>query len=187
MDPVTNLGHAFDIGHAVLRNVGSDAWSNQSPCTEWKARDVANHMIGGAKMLTGAVKGAGMDPAALAGDLAGSDPAASYKAATDEAMTALRGDPGFVGRTVKLPFGEMPGAVVAGLFTTDHFTHAWDVAKATGQNTDLDPQMAQALLGVAKQTIGPDLRHPGVFGPEQPARADSPNADQLAAYLGRTV
>ena len=38
--------------------------------------------------------------------------------------------------------GALPGlgGAVAAIFASDHFTHAWDLAKATGQSADLDPE-----------------------------------------------
>jgi uncharacterized protein (TIGR03086 family) len=77
--------------------------------------------------------------------------------------------------------------MVTGLFTTDAFTHAWDLAKATGQSTDLDPEMAEGVLAAVKQFVGPDMRKPGFFDVEKPAPATATAADRVAAYLGRDV
>jgi len=89
-----------------------------------------------------------------------------------------------------LPFGDMPGSAFVGIAATDTFTHGWDLAKATGQPTDLAPDLAAGLLGGVRTSIpdsfrGPDGKAP--FGAEQVAPAGSSNADQLAAFLGRTV
>ena len=92
-------------------------------------------------------------------------------------------------KMLTLPFGQMPGSAFVGLAATDTFTHGWDLAKATGQSTDLDPELAAQLLAGAKQAISPAFRgpEPKPFGPEQTAPAGATNADQLAAFLGRTV
>ncbi len=88
-----------------------------------------------------------------------------------------------------LPFGTMPGSAFMGLATTDTFVHAWDLAKSTGQSTDLDPTMAAALLAQSKAAIQDSFRGPegAPFGPEAEAPADASDADRLAAFLGRTV
>jgi uncharacterized protein (TIGR03086 family) len=91
---------------------------------------------------------------------------------------------------VNMPFGQMPGAAVLGLATTDTFQHTWDLAKATGRSTDIAPELAGALLGQAKQMIQPAFRgDDGVapFGAEQPCPDGASPADQLAAFLGRKV
>ena len=59
---------------------------------------------------------------------------------------------------MRLPFGELPGAGFMGLATTDTLTHAWDLAKATGQNTDLAPEPAERLLAGARTTISDAVR-----------------------------
>ncbi len=186
MDPITNLAAAFDIAQGVMSQVPADAWSAQSPCSDWDARGVVNHMIGGAKMVAASVSGQAIDMSTLGGDLAGDDPAGAYRASADAAIAAFTADPSVLGRPVKMPFGEMPGAAVASIFTNDHFTHAWDIAKASGQSTDLSPQLAEAVLAATKANLSPEVRS-GRFGPELTAPQGATAADQLAAFLGRQV
>jgi uncharacterized protein (TIGR03086 family) len=83
----------------------------------------------------------------------------------------------------------MPATALLGLATTDTFTHAWDLAKATGQDTDLAPEMAAQLLAASREAIQPAFRSEEgtIFGFEQEAPEGASNADQLAAFLGRTV
>jgi hypothetical protein len=49
------------------------------------------------------------------------------------------GADGALERMVLLAFGEFPGTVLLGLAATEQFTHGWDLARAIGQPTDLDP------------------------------------------------
>jgi uncharacterized protein (TIGR03086 family) len=80
-------------------------------------------------------------------------------------------------------------AAFMGLVVNDTFTHGWDLAKATGQSTDLNPELAVGILAQAKMSIPDTFRGPegAPFG----VAADCPDgacaADQLAAFLGRTV
>ena len=90
--------------------------------------------------------------------------------------------------TFKLPFGEIPGQVFIGMRTSDVLTHAWDLATATGQSTDLDPELAAEQLAAVHAFVGPQFRGPGMpFGDEQPCASERAPADQLAAFLGRKV
>jgi uncharacterized protein (TIGR03086 family) len=67
-------------------------------------------------------------------------------------------------------------------------THAWDLAAATDQPTDLDPELAAEQLVAVRASVGPDFRGPGKpFGDEQPCSSGRAPADQLAAFLGRKV
>ena len=93
-------------------------------------------------------------------------------------------------KTLRLPFAELPGGVFINIATIDTFTHGWDLARATGQPTDLDPELAAALLGFAQAFLsdamrGPDSASP--FGAQVEAPAGATPADQLAAFLGRQV
>ena len=187
MDPIANLAAACEVAHGVVKGVSADKWGAQSPCTEWDARAVANHMIGGLKMATASVAGKPFAHADIMGDLLGDSPAESYRKAADECVAAFKADPSVLGRPVKLPFGEMPGAAVAGLFTNDQFMHAWDLAKATGQSTDLSPALAAGVLDAVKSFVGPELRKPGFFDAEKPVPAGASKADEVAAFLGRNV
>lgn len=83
----------------------------------------------------------------------------------------------------------MPGAAVMGLSATDTFAHAWDLAKATGQSTDLNPELAAALLDQSRQAISANFRGPegAPFGAEQECPEGACNADRFAAFLGRSV
>lgn len=62
------------------------------------------------------------------------------------------------------------------------------LAAATGQSTDLDPELAVERLAAARALVGPQFRGPGKpFADEKPCPRERPPADQLAAFLGRTV
>jgi uncharacterized protein (TIGR03086 family) len=76
-----------------------------------------------------------------------------------------------------------------GLAITDTFVHTWDLAKATGQSTDLAPELAAVLLEQARASIQDSFRGPegAPFGAEQTAPEGASNADRLAAFLGRSV
>jgi uncharacterized protein (TIGR03086 family) len=91
-------------------------------------------------------------------------------------------------KTMKLPFGDVPGGVYVMIASTDMFTHAWDLAKATGQSTDLDPELAAQLLEFARVALHEEMRGPdGVapFGLEVRVDDGAPAADRLAAFMGR--
>lgn len=187
MDPISTLEQAFAAAAEVIGKVKPEQWANQSPCSEWDACGVLNHLIGGANMVEACVAGNEFDHASIAGDLGGSDPVASYKAASVAAVKAFRADPSVLGKPVKMPFGEMPGGAVAAIFILDHFGHAWDIAKATGQDTDLNPALAAGVLEQAKGIVTEGFRKPGFFDAATTAPAGACTADQLAAFLGRRV
>ena len=105
-----------------------------------------------------------------------------------KATRAAFGAPGAQERILKLRFGELPGAVFMRIATNDVFTDGWDPARATGQSTDLDPELAAELLAQARAFASDDFRGADGEAPfaapvEPPASASA--ADKLAASLGR--
>src|SRR5436305_1692860 len=77
--------------------------------------------------------------------------------------------PGALERTLNLPFGQMPGAQAIGFNIGDGLVHTWDLAKATGRDRTLDPEVCAAVLERVQQILTPEARsHSTAFGPEQP-------------------
>jgi len=185
------LEQAFAVSRGVLENVQANQMDDDTPCKSWKVRDLVNHIVGGVQWFGASMdSGDGSDATGdEIGDYTGGDYLAVFDDGAKNAVAAF-GKPGALEKTVTLPFGEFPGMAFMGLATTDTFTHAWDLAKATGQSTNLDPDLAAQLLVGAQAAIGdawrgPDKKAP--FGPKQDAPAGASPADQLAAFLGRKV
>ena len=181
------LQQAIESAKSVLANVTPDQLLLPTPCASWTVSGLINHMVGAHHFFAAGI--AGRPPAAGSDDYSAGDFVAAYNEAADSDLTGFSAD-GVMQKMFKLPFGEMPGAAFAGLAATDTFAHAWDLAKATGQSTDLAPELAAGLLAAAKASIpesfrGPEGRAP--FGPATTAPAGCTAADEFAAFLGRSV
>ena len=176
---------AVTTARGVLANVSQDQLHNSTPCESWDVSELINHMVGGNAFFQAGMNGT---PPPGPVDFAAGDFVTAYDAATAGTIEAF-GAEGALGRMVQMPFGEMPGAAVMGLATTDTFQHAWDLAKATGQDANLAPELAEALLSQAKQSIPDTFRGPegAPFGAQQECGEGASNADKLAAFLGRTA
>jgi uncharacterized protein (TIGR03086 family) len=181
------LETAIQSTRGVLADVRRDQLGLPTPCASWTVADVINHVVASQYFFASAMRGE--RPSAERPDFAAGDFLAAFDEGSAASVDAF-GSEGAMERTVHLPFGDMPGSVVVGLATTDTLTHGWDVARATGQPSDLASDVAAALLASLRTTLPPEVRGPdgqAPFGPEQQAPAGSNNADQLAAFLGRTV
>ncbi len=184
-----SLDRASSALSSVLANVPATAYESATPCESWDVRALINHAVGAVHFFANAA--AGTPPAADAErpDFTVGNPSEALSVGISNMKTAFAAD-GAMEATMKMPFGEMPGAMVAGLASTDMFTHAWDLAKATGQSTDLDPEFAEQLLTASKQRIQPGFRGENGKSPftaEREAPASATAADRLAAFLGRNV
>ncbi len=150
---------AVGVAKQVLAGVSAEQLDQPTPCATWDVRALINHIVGGSYWFAAATE-AGQAPAGdELPDFASGDFVASYEDGSSKAAAAF-GAPGAMEKTVKLPFGEYPGAGFMGLATIDTFTHSWDLAKATGQPADLDPELAAQLLEQSKTANSDAVRGP---------------------------
>jgi uncharacterized protein (TIGR03086 family) len=183
-----DLARACRSTSSILVAVTEADLAKPTPCAEWDVRALLEHVIGSADFFADVAElGACPDdkiwPTYPDEDL----PFAFSEHA--ERLEAAFAAPGAMDMPMTLPIGEVPGATCLAVATGEIFIHGWDVAKATGQRTGLDPIVATSLLESVwielcdKVRVGDDP----VFGPPQAAASDTPLSDQLAAYLGRAL
>jgi uncharacterized protein (TIGR03086 family) len=180
MNPLVAHQRAQETFALVLINVTSVQLSSSTPCPEWDVKALVDHVITGNQRV---VLRAGGQVAPLPQDLI-----AAHRTSAKQAQEIFAERQALT-RTYQISIGEVPGTVFIELRTTDLLTHAWDLAVATGQPTDLDPALAEYILTFSKQMMSrPALRGEGrPFGEEQPCGDERPAADRVAAFLGRTV
>lgn len=182
------LEQAIEAAKSVLAGVKADQLGASTPCASWKVSELVNHIVGGQHFFASMAKGESPSDAA-APDFSAGDFNASFAQAAAASVAAFQ-VPGTMDKVLNLPWGAMPGSAFVGLAAVDTFAHSWDLARATGQSTDLNPELAAELLVGSRAGIAPEFRGAdGVapFGPEQAAPAGASRADELAAFLGRTI
>jgi uncharacterized protein (TIGR03086 family) len=96
-------------------------------------------------------------------------------------------EPGALGRVVQMPFGEMDGAALAMFRVGDLVTHAWDLAQATGQDTNIAPDLCELVFPIFQGRLQGRDRAQTPFKDEVPVPAQAHAADRLAGYLGKPV
>ena len=182
------LARGLASTQSVLARVAPEQLDARTPCASWTVRDLINHIVGGTTFFAVTAETGG--PFAREGDppdFTTGDFVAAFAAGAARAVRAFKAE-GAMEKTMQLPFGELPGSVFVNIAAGDTFTHGWDLAKATGQSTDLDPELAAELLANARSLLNDSLRGPdgqAPFGPEREAPVGASPADRLAAFLGR--
>ncbi len=78
----------------------------------------------------------------FAGDQLGDDPLAAFERAHAAALTAVDEAPD---RDVHLSFGDTPRAEYTLQLAADHLVHAWDLARAVGEDDTLDAGAVEAV------------------------------------------
>ncbi|SRR5579883_2527 len=188
MDQIEMCQRTLEGAERMVASLRPEDLSKPTPCSEWNVRQLLDHMIGvNWRFAAGASGQPQVGAPALDSSPSGDDPAAAYAASARAAIAAWK-TPGALERTLNLPFGQIPGAQAIGFNIADQLVHTWDLAKATGRDRTLDPEVSAAVLERARQAMPAGARSPGgPFGPEQPCPADAPIHDRLAAFLGRQV
>jgi uncharacterized protein (TIGR03086 family) len=158
-----------------LDAVADDQWSDPTPCTDWDVRQLVDHVITIQRQIP---EGLGMS----VDD--GADAPATWKAIRDAALTALR-RPGVLEGTMRGMRGDdVPVEMALFPRLSDLMVHTWDLARATGGDERLSPEIAAIVL----ERLRPNdeaLRQSGSFGPkiDPPPGADA--QVELLCFVGR--
>jgi uncharacterized protein (TIGR03086 family) len=159
-----------------------------TPCPEYDVRTLIAHITGG--LTRTALVGEG-DPEALTRpSMAEGVPddgwPAAYRTAAARA-TAAWADDAKLDALVEVPWGKVPGRIALSGYVQEVLAHGWDLAQATGQPTEGDPELATWALAISRRILPPEIRgQEGVpFGPVVDVPADAGPYTQLAAWLGR--
>lgn len=168
-----------------VHGVRADQWSAGTPCAEWDVRTLVNHLVGEIRWAVPLF--AGMTIAEVGsrfdGDLLGEDPVAAWDAAAPAAIAAVQ-EPAAMDRIVHLSFGDFPGSEYTSQLVADLLVHGWDLAKATGQDERLDPELVAACAQwFADKADG--YREFGAVGPRVTVGPDADPQAVLLAEFGR--
>lgn len=161
---------------ALTRAVGD--WTSPAPVAGWTALDVVDHLVGWFPhfLASGGVE-------VPAGPAVADDPVAAWQhqAEAVQALLEARGEEEFThphAGTHRL------ADAVDRFYVADVFMHSWDLARASGQDVELDPEHAATLLA-GMQPIEELLRSSGQYGPAVPVADGAPVVDRLMAFVGR--
>ncbi|MEV4940236.1 TIGR03086 family metal-binding protein [Streptomyces zaomyceticus] len=184
VDGFTLLAEAHDYLLAAVRGVPAGAWGDATPCTEWTVRQVVNH--------------ARLDQQALVMQITGvtppSDPFEPVDAVADDPVAELAGvleaaaaawESGRGSESVATPMGPMPAGTGAAAAALDAGLHAWDIARATGQDLPLTEEMAEGLEDIASKLVDFVRDSFGKYAPPVAVPEGASRAERLLAFTGR--
>ena len=149
----------------------------QTPCAKYDVDQLTGHLAGSLVGLGGCV-GVQVTP---------DEDAEREDRIADLAQPVLEGwrRHGIDGM-VTLGHGELPAEVASRILSMELLVHAWDFARATGQELPANDGLSAYVLGLAKDgLIQPALRDGDNFADEVPVGADADPMAQLVAYTGR--
>jgi uncharacterized protein (TIGR03086 family) len=174
---------AFERKVAAVR---PEQWANQSPCKEWTARDVVDHIVAmhGYMLMPVSRK---LEPS--------DDPLIAFQEAR-HAVEDVLDDPVLALTEADTPTGRMTTeAHIDQVISDDLVLHGWDLARATDQDETMDPVDVERLwasTSAVPADVMQKFRTPGafgegveVFGPEVKLPPDAPLQDRLLGLIGR--
>lgn len=165
-DVLQDHRQACDGFSSAVRSV-SERWDAPSPCTEWDARGVVEHVIGFHDVLL-------LRPLDAKPNRPKDDPETRWAVTVDSLFSALS-RPGVL--------NEQRESLI-GVLTTDVLVHTWDLEKAIGVEVALDERLCQIGLERAlaneKQFEGSDM-----FGAPVPVSDTANVQDRLIGFFGR--
>ena len=183
MDSIQYRRALLNTGRIVV-GVRPEQLRLPTPCRDWDVRLLLNHIIGGNLMFAEVARGGRADATGDMDDHTLPDPGTNYIASADAVLAAWAA-PGAMERKVHMSFGDIPAPAAVSIHFLDIVVHGWDLARATGQDPTIEPDLAAEALDISHGLLSPELRATGVFGPEIPISEDNPLHDRLAAFMGR--
>ena len=166
-------------GFDAAVKASDDKWDLQSPCEQWKARDVVSHIVEGHRSVIANVRGGESKPVG-----ADEDVTRAWEDSS-RAIDEITGDPGALAMEIDGPVGKMSAEQIISQFVTmDLLVHTWDLARAVGADERLDEDSVRSAYEALKP-MDAMIRQPGVFGPKL---GPPPGADvqtEFLYFLGR--
>lgn len=167
----------FDARLAAVRD-----WSAPTPDADWDITRLVRHVIEEQQWVPPLL--AGRRVAEVTPDIVplGDDLVAEWKHYSAAATAAWAStDPD---TTVHLSYGTVPLEPYLRQQTADVTVHAWDLARATGSDETLDPELVSAVWSDldAQRDM---LAESGLFADPVPVPDDAPLQDRLIALTGR--
>ena len=187
-NPVELFGKATSGVTKIVAGIKQEQLQAPTPCTEWNVQVLLNHLIGGAENFAKAMSGAPVSTGDTGSSQSSETNVANltqgYRAAITSALEAPRA-PGAIAKKINTPIGEMAAGEFLALNFMDHFVHGWDLAKATGQDANLDPALAEICYAMFVPDMTDMGRAHGVFGPAVAVADNASTPDKLLGSMGR--
>jgi len=187
VDPRPLYRRGLSWVQSLMVGVRSEQLAHATGCPEFDVRALLGHLV--ATVERARVVGEGGDPFSVPHVVVGIDDAAWSEAYADGArrMWVVWEDDGRLTAPVKAPWGTIPGSAAIWGYLNETLVHGWDLATATGQDPEADPEIVTPVLAIADQIIPAEPRDGRLpFAPVvEPADGAGPT-ERLANWNGRS-
>jgi uncharacterized protein (TIGR03086 family) len=177
--------YAVDQATAVVVQVEPEQMHLPTPDTEWKVRDLLQHMLYELSWTPDVVAGKTIAETGdkYEGDLLKSDPIESWRRA--DALTQAAVEMCDEHTIAHLSYADKPVRDYLWEAGNDQLVHAWDLGQAIGVSVVFDETVAKALYEYVSEG-GLTGLHSGLFGPPIDVPATANTQTKLLGLLGRS-
>jgi len=166
----------------IVNDISASQLGAATPCDDYDVAGLLQHLISGNLWVAPLVDGKTIADVGDAIDSKTYGPT-DYDASATQADAAFS-QPGAMQKPVAVSYGPVPAEIYAGHRFIDVLIHGWDLAKATDQDTRLDPELVDACWEVITPQLDL-LKGSGMFGSEINVADDADPQTKLLAVLGR--
>jgi len=170
-ESVAVLSRALDQAGDVLAAVHADQLSGPTGCEDWTVEQLIAHLLADTSNFVTMMRGDDPDWSAGLPPLP-EDWAAAFRSGADDLIHLWH-------QREDDDAGPPPD-----MQTAEFAVHTWDLARATGQSSALDPEVAEHGLAYMSANLKPEMRG-DAFRAEIEVADDAPVYDRLAAFAGR--
>ncbi len=176
LTPVVAAEAALAALQPVLRNLTRADQVKPTPCAEFDAHALAEHLLGSLAQL---------------GGMAGAPVEVPSEGSLEDKVSVLAGHAIEAWRRVDLDGslpgpggGDVPAAFLAGILPLELVLHGWDLAQASGQRLRLSDEVVGYVRDHTEDVV--KSGRGSSFGDEVTPAADADALDRFAAYAGRS-
>ncbi|MDI3408863.1 TIGR03086 family metal-binding protein [Streptomyces cavernicola] len=167
---------------AVVRGIEDGQLGQRTPCSEYDVRALVNHLTQVVVQFQALAAKQNSEFGETPDAVGRGDDWRERFAEEVRRLVAAWGEPGAEeGTTGAMNF---PARTVGHMVLGDLAVHAWDLARATGQEHAIEPVVLAEVATAYEGLAGP-ARQAGVLGDPVPVPADAPEQDRLLGALGR--
>jgi uncharacterized protein (TIGR03086 family) len=191
MEPMELVEQGFAWGRSRIVGIGDTPLDAPTPCDQWDLRQLVNHTVNAAATIAGVLTGDGhtdawgsgarMPEEMAATDTTWPNPVEEFDEVTATIIRAVEEAP--ADRTFPMNGVRQPAIALARAVTFDSVVHGWDIAKATGQDATIPPDIAESFIELASSL--PDSVRGFVFATRVDVPATASPSARLVGLLGR--
>lgn len=186
-DPRGAMARSVQAARAVLAEVTPDNADNATPCADWNALQLAQHIIAVLDRAAAGPTNQDINSMPLLADVH-VDALNDTALASAELLHQNWSDDAALGTTIAVPWGEFPGAVVIGVYAGETIVHAWDLAVSIGvemnwPDADVAIHFEMSKAGIPEAGRGEEMPFDPVVRPGDEASM----IEHLVGWQGRVV